>query len=62
MIAAIIALLILAIVLFIVWRILGLFITDAKIMTAIGLLFGLILLLAAVSYFFPAVLPFHQLR
>lgn len=58
MLWAIVSILILAIVLFIVWRIVGLFIADQKIMTAIGLLFGLLLLLYALGEFMPNVYPF----
>ena len=56
MLWAIVSILVLAIILFIVWRIVGLFIADQNIMMAIGLLFGLLLLLYALGEFMPGLL------
>lgn len=49
MIATLITLLIVALVLFLVWYLVSLFIKDARIMNIIGIILGLILLLYALQ-------------
>ena len=49
MIVTLITLLIVALVLFLIWYLVGLFIKDARIMNIIGIILGLILLLYAMQ-------------
>lgn len=51
MITALITLLIVALVAFIIWYVVGLFISDARIMKVIGLILGLIVLLYGLKLF-----------